>query len=57
MSHYDSLVHPQAEEIQKEVAYCENYGIPYKALRDGEAIVIAGQNCTYVDTAPFFIEV
>lgn len=46
MPHYDSLSHPQTEEIQKEVAYCENHGIPYKALRDGEAIVIAEQNFT-----------
>lgn len=44
MPHYDSSVHPQAEEIQKEEEYCKEHGIPYKALRDGEAIIITEQN-------------
>ena len=44
MPHYDSLVHPQAEEIQKKAVYCKKHGIPYKVLRDGEAIVIVEQN-------------
>lgn len=45
MPHYDSD-HSQAEEIRKEVAYCRDHGIPYKIVRDGEAIVIAEQNLT-----------
>jgi dipeptidase E len=44
MPHYDSLTHPQAEEIQKEVAYYKECGILYSALRDGEAIVITEKN-------------
>ncbi len=39
MPHYNSD-HQESDDIQKEVAYCEEHGIPYKTLRDGEAVVI-----------------
>jgi dipeptidase E len=39
MPHHNSD-HQESDNIQKEVAYCEEHGIPYKTLRDGEAIVI-----------------
>jgi dipeptidase E len=39
MPHYNSD-HQESDDIQKEVAYCEEHGIPYKTLRDGEAMVI-----------------
>ncbi len=39
MPHYDSD-HPESDDTDKEIAYCEEHGIPYKALRDGEAMVI-----------------
>lgn len=46
MPHYDSLIHPRSEEIQRKAAYCKEHSIPYMALRDGEVIVIAEQNFT-----------
>lgn len=39
MPHYNSD-HQESDDIQKEVAYCEEHGIPYKTLRDGEVIII-----------------
>lgn len=39
MPHYNSD-HQESDDIQKEIAYCEKHGIPYKTLRDGEAMVI-----------------
>jgi len=39
--HYRSD-HPESEDIEKCVAYFEANNIPYKTLRDGEAIVING---------------
>ena len=39
LPHFDSN-HPESGGIQKEVAYCDDHGILYKTLRDGEVIVI-----------------
>jgi len=39
MPHWDSD-HPESADIQKEIAYCESNNIPYKAIRDGDVIVI-----------------
>ena len=36
--HYRSD-HPESEAIETVVAYFEQHGIPYRALRDGEAII------------------
>ena len=40
--HYKSD-HPESADVDKCVDYFEENGIPYKTLRDGEAIVIDGQ--------------
>ena len=37
--HYDSD-HPESADIAKEIAYCQEHGIAYKPLRDGEVIII-----------------
>jgi len=37
--HFDSD-HLESENIKKEIAYCEEHGMAYKALRDGEVIVL-----------------
>ncbi len=39
MPHWDSN-HPESSDIDKEIAYCEKNNISYKAIRDGEVIVI-----------------
>lgn len=39
MPHFDSN-HPESEDVHREIVYCEENGIPYKTLRDGEALVI-----------------
>lgn len=39
--HYKSD-HPESEQVDKYVAYCEKEGIPYKTLKDGEVIVVDG---------------
>ena len=39
MPHWDSN-HPESADIEKEIAYCKENNIPYKAIRDGEVIVI-----------------
>ncbi len=36
--HFDSD-HPESEDINKEIAYCEAHGLEYKKLRDGEVII------------------
>ncbi len=41
MPHWDSN-HPESEYIEKEIAYCRENDIPYKAIRDGDVIVIDG---------------
>lgn len=39
MPHWDSD-HPESADIEKEIAYCKDNNIPYKAIRDGEVIII-----------------
>lgn len=39
MPHWDSN-HPESADIEKEIAYCKENNIPYKAIRDGEVIII-----------------
>jgi len=40
--HFESPGHPETEAVSKEVEYHEKTGIKYKALHDGEAIIIEG---------------
>lgn len=40
MPHWDSN-HPESEAISKEIEFCKENNIPYKAIRDGEVIIIA----------------
>ena len=37
--HYNSD-HPESDDINKEIAYCEEYGLEYKPLSDGDVIII-----------------
>ncbi len=37
--HFDSD-HPESEDVNKEIAYYEERGVKYKALRDGEVIIM-----------------
>lgn len=37
--HYKSD-HPESVDVDKYVAYLEKHGMPYKALRDGEVIIV-----------------
>lgn len=39
MPHFDSN-HSESDDIEKEIAYCKENGIPYKALRDGDVLII-----------------
>jgi dipeptidase E len=39
MPHYDSD-HAESKDINKEIQYCVENHLPYKTLRDGEAIII-----------------
>ncbi|MDO8659639.1 MAG: Type 1 glutamine amidotransferase-like domain-containing protein [Candidatus Parcubacteria bacterium] len=39
MPHWDSD-HPESADIEKEIMYCKENNILYKAIRDGEVIVI-----------------
>ena len=39
MPHWDSN-HPESADIDKEIEYCKENNIQYKAIRDGEVIVI-----------------
>lgn len=39
MPHFDSN-HPESEDINKEIEFCEKNNIHYKAVRDGEVIII-----------------
>jgi dipeptidase E len=43
LPHYDSD-HPESADIDKEVAYCTEQGIPFKTVRDGEVIVVENSN-------------
>ncbi len=44
--HYKSD-HPESGDIDKEIAYMEEHNIPFKAVRDGEVIVINGDRETF----------
>jgi dipeptidase E len=35
--------HPESELVDREIAFYEENGIPYRTLRDGEALVIDGE--------------
>lgn len=35
--------HPESESVDREIAFYEMSGIPYRTLRDGEALVIDGE--------------
>jgi len=39
MPHWQSD-HPESADVEKEIAYCKKNNIPYKAIRDGEVIII-----------------
>jgi len=39
MPHWDSN-HSESADIAKEIAYCKKNGIAYKAIRDGEVIIL-----------------
>ena len=39
LPHYKSD-HPESEDIDKEVEYCEKNNVPYKTLRDGEVLIM-----------------
>lgn len=39
MPHFDSD-HPESADIDKEIEYCKKNLIPYKAVRDGDVVVI-----------------
>jgi dipeptidase E len=39
MPHWDSN-HPESADIDKEIAYSKENNIPYRAIRDGEVIII-----------------
>ncbi len=39
MPHWNSN-HPESALIEKEIEYCEQNNIPYKAIKDGEVIII-----------------
>jgi dipeptidase E len=44
--HYKSD-HAESAEIDKEIEYCEKNNIPYQTLRDGEVIVINGEETKF----------
>src|SRR3989338_7730150 len=39
MPHWDSN-HPESADIEKEITYCKENGIAYKAIRDGEVMIL-----------------
>ena len=39
LPHWDSN-HPESADVEKEIVYCKENNIPYKAIRDGEVIII-----------------
>lgn len=39
MPHWDSN-HPESADIEKEIAYCKQNNISYKAIRDGDVIIM-----------------
>lgn len=44
MPHWDSD-HPESKAIEDEIAYCKRNDIPYKAIRDGEVLLLDGNGC------------
>jgi dipeptidase E len=44
--------HSESELVEREIAYFENNNIPYKTLRDGEALVIDGDRQRVVGSKP-----
>lgn len=42
--HFDSPGHPETELMNLVVAYYEREGVPYRTFRDGQALVIDGDN-------------
>ncbi|OGO24573.1 MAG: hypothetical protein A2Z28_07175 [Chloroflexi bacterium RBG_16_51_9] len=40
LPHWDSD-HPESADVEKEMEYCKRNNIPFKAIRDGEVIIIA----------------
>ncbi len=43
LPHWDSD-HPESEAINKGIKYCQKKGLKYKALRDGEVLIIEDSN-------------
>jgi len=39
LPHWDSN-HPESADVEKAITYCKENGIPYRAIRDGEVIII-----------------
>jgi dipeptidase E len=39
MPHFDSD-HPESADIGKEIQFCQEMSMPYRAVRDGEVIII-----------------
>lgn len=39
MPHFESE-HPESQDVGKEIELCKKHNIPYKAIRDGEVIII-----------------
>lgn len=39
MPHWDSD-HPESADVEKEIAYCKENNISYRAIRDGEVIIL-----------------
>ncbi|OZI23846.1 serine peptidase [Bordetella genomosp. 9] len=42
--HFESD-HPESAAVNAEVEFYERHGVPYRTLRDGEALVIDGEGC------------
>ena len=45
--HYKSD-HPESESVDREVAFHEATGIPYQTLRDGEVLIVRGNEARVV---------
>jgi dipeptidase E len=43
LPHWDSN-HPESADINKEINYCKENKIPYKAIKDGEVIIFESQS-------------
>jgi dipeptidase E len=42
--------HPESESVDREIAFYEANGIPYRTLRDGEALIVHDQRERIVGT-------